>query len=128
MDSEPSERGRRESNSSPRPCSIGFSSALVPWTQAEVDSLRELFSIGPEFEARYDVVEDPLHPEQSYLTPEFYSGTLSAELVDLVDYRIVPTTDDRPYFQVLAQAVGGHRAERRQVCPVGRGAAVELAD
>ena len=79
---------------------------MVPWTQAEVDSLRALFSIGPEFEARYEVVEDPLHPEQSYLTPEFYSGTLSAELVDRIDYRIVPTTDDRPYFKFLRKRLG----------------------
>ena len=75
-------------------------------TQPELENLHALFSIGPEFEARYEVVEDPLHPARSYLTPEFYSGTLSAELVDRVDYRIVPTTDNRPYFKFLRKRLG----------------------
>ena len=79
---------------------------MTPWTEAELDNLRALFSIGPAFEARYEVVEDPLHPEQSYLTPEFYSGALSAALVDRVGYRIVPTTDDRPYFKFLRKRLG----------------------
>ena len=80
---------------------------MTPWTEAEMDRLRALFSIGPDYdESYYMVVEDPLRPEQSYLTAEFYSGELSPGLVDRVGYRIVPTTDDRPYFKFLRREIG----------------------
>ena len=35
------------------------------------------------------------------LSDEFYSGTLSKETVDLVPYRISPSTDNLPYFNYL---------------------------
>ena len=74
---------------------------MTPWTAAEMARLRALYSIGPDREAYYEIVEDPLDPRRSYLPPGFYSGALSAEIVGRAAYRIVPTTDDRPYFNFI---------------------------
>ena len=84
----------------------------TPWTGAEMARLRALYSIGPGQEAHYQIVEDPLRPDRGYLSPEFFSGALSAELVDRVDYRIVPTTDDRPYFKFLRRQLGPLSGDR----------------
>ncbi len=72
---------------------------MTPWTEAEMERLRALYSIRPGEEQYYEIVEDPLDREGSYLAPDFYSGALPAELVARVGYRITPTTDDRPYFK-----------------------------
>ena len=74
---------------------------VTPWTAAEMARLRALYSIGLNREAYYEIVEDPLDPRRSYLSPGFYSGALSGEIVGRAAYRIVPTTDDRPYFNFI---------------------------
>ena len=74
---------------------------MTPWTDPEMDRLRDLYSIAPGREAYYEIVEDPRQPQRSYLPAEFYSGTLSAATIDQAGYRIIPTTDDRPYFNFI---------------------------
>lgn len=79
---------------------------MTPWTGPEMDRLRGLYSMRPGEEEYYDLVEDPLDPRRSYLPGEFYSGVLSAETVERADYRIAPTTDDRPYFKFFRRRLG----------------------
>ena len=79
---------------------------MTPWTEAEMERLRSLFSIRPGAGQYYEIVEDPLDPGRSYLSPSFYSGALSAELIERVGYRITPTTDDRPYFKFFRRHLG----------------------
>ena len=74
---------------------------MTPWTESEMRRLRDLYSLEPGQEAHYEIVEDPLDPERSFLPPEFYSGALSAEIIGQAGYRIVATTDDRPYFNFI---------------------------
>jgi spermidine synthase len=84
---------------------------MSPWTAEEVDKLNG-FMLRPSGRGNRDtfhLVEDPLHPEQSVLSNDFYTGSLPPELVERVPYRITPPTDDRPYFNFLRKKL---RAEQ----------------
>ena len=75
---------------------------MQPWTEEELNQLKGLFYADfPGDPNVYRLVEDPLHPENSFLSSEFYSGQLTPELAKQVDFRIEPATDDRPYFNFL---------------------------
>jgi spermidine synthase len=80
---------------------------MQPWTEEELAQLKALFYA--DFPGDTEVnrlVEDPLHPENSFLSAEFYRGELSPELIQQVDFRIEPATDDRPYFNFLRKRFG----------------------
>ena len=85
---------------------------MTPWTEPEMRRLRALYSLEPGQEAYYEIVEDPLDPRRSYLPPEFYSGALSAEIIEQAGYRIVPTTDDRPYFNFIRRRLNDSPVDR----------------
>ena len=75
---------------------------MQPWTEEELNQLKDLFYADfPGDLNVYRLVEDPLHPEDSFLSSAFYSGQLSPDLVKRVDFRIEPATDNRPYFNFL---------------------------
>ena len=75
---------------------------MQPWTEEEMNQLKELFYADfPSDTNVYRLVQDPLHPENSFLSSEFFSGQLSPELAKQVDFRIEPSTDNRPYFNFL---------------------------
>lgn len=75
---------------------------MQPWTEEELDQLEELFYADfPSDPDVYSLVEDPIHPENSFLSEEFFRGRLSPELSQQVDFRIEPSTDNRPYFNFL---------------------------
>lgn len=86
---------------------------MTPWTESEMRRLRDLYSLEPGREAHYEIVEDPLDPRGSYLPPEFYSGALPAEIVEQAGYRIVPTTDDRPYFNFIRRRLSANPVDRQ---------------
>ena len=79
---------------------------MTPWTEPEMKRLRLLYSIGSHEDPYYEIVEDPLRSDRSYLPSEFYSGALPDAVIDASDYRILPTTDDRPYFRFLRRQMG----------------------
>lgn len=68
---------------------------MTPWTETEVAKLRSWFW------GHTRLVEDPFKPENSMLSDEFYSGDLSQQTIDQVPFRVMATTDDRPYFNFL---------------------------
>jgi hypothetical protein len=68
---------------------------MQPWTQGEIDELAMLRALPGE---NGKMVEDPLHPESSFLSADFYSANLPEKLQERVPYRLVVSTDDRPYF------------------------------
>jgi spermidine synthase len=79
---------------------------MKPWTRQEVDELNHLFSLSKQEE--YKLVEDPLHPENSFLSPSFYSGDFAvlAEIDKKVDFQMMPSTDNQPYFLFLRKING----------------------
>jgi hypothetical protein len=72
---------------------------MTPWTPAEVDRLRNFFE-GIEV-----IVEDPIYPEKSFLSDEFYSGAMPRELLAKMEYWAAASTDDRPYFNFLRKKI-----------------------
>lgn len=68
---------------------------MKPWTQAEVDKVHAL--LGDGFK-RY---HNPMDPEGSTLHKDFFTGTLSDELIAKIPFRIDVPTDDKPFFNHL---------------------------
>src|SRR5262249_54282819 len=81
-----------------------FMVKMQPWTAEELHEITTFLATYPKtFGQNYKLVENPLRPEESFLAPDFYSGSLSAGLMELVNYRIWPATDDRPYFSFFRE-------------------------
>jgi spermidine synthase len=75
---------------------------MTPWTAEDVERLSAfMLTRGTGNRDSFRLVENPLHPEESVISDEFYSGRLSPELVARVPYRITPPTDNQPYFNFL---------------------------
>ncbi|MCI5156903.1 MAG: hypothetical protein D3906_00385, partial [Candidatus Electrothrix sp. AUS1_2] len=49
----------------------------------------------------FKLIHNPLKPSDSVLGPEFFTGTLPAELEKKIPYRIHVPTDNQPYFNHL---------------------------
>lgn len=71
---------------------------MTPWTAEEVTAAHAIL---PAY-----LAVDPIHPEKNMLTPEFFTGDLSEETVQRTQFRVAPSTDDRPYFNFLRKKVG----------------------
>ncbi len=65
------------------------------WTKEEVDKIRNFFT------GHTGIVEDPYDSENSFLSDEFYSGTMSKKTLDQCEYYVHGSTDDRPYFNFI---------------------------
>lgn len=71
---------------------------MKAWEKPEVDQVKSLFKIEGTAIDDYEMVVNPIDSEKSFLSPEFFSGSLSSEFVSSLDYFIEPCTDDRPFF------------------------------
>jgi len=72
---------------------------MTKWEKDEVDKLRDFF------QGNIGMVEDPIYPENSFLSDEFYSGSMSDETLDKVEYYVQGSTDDRPYFNFIRKKI-----------------------
>jgi hypothetical protein len=78
---------------------------MSPWTPAEIADLNALLSppgLDPHY--AYNLVENPLDPQHSFLSADFYSGNLPRSVSDSMPMRVTPRTDDNPYFNVLRKS------------------------
>ena len=78
---------------------------MSPWTSEEVAALTEFLTRMPEGDAPLALVQDPFHPERSFLSARFFTGDLTMDLIDGMDYRIAPATDDRPFFSFVRKSL-----------------------
>ena len=84
---------------------------MKPWTEAEINELKVVFFNFPiKHNVPFRFVENPLRSEESFLSPPFYSGTVPNELAEKVQYRVIPATDDKPYFAFFRKRMGGEPA------------------
>jgi len=84
-----------------------FMVKMQPWTAEELHEVTAFLATYPKtLGQNYKLVENPIRPEESFLAPAFYSGSLPAGLMELVNYRIRPATDDRPYFSFFRKRFG----------------------
>lgn len=79
---------------------------MKPWTEAELEEVKVFFSYVGEHEQTFSLVENPLAPQESALSLVFYSGSFPDELAKVMDFRISPISDDRPYFNFFRKKIG----------------------
>ena len=76
---------------------------MSPWSREEVVRATEFMTrSGAE---SYILSENPLRPDESFLSDAFYSGALPDSLVEILDYAAWPATDDQPYFGFLRRKI-----------------------
>jgi len=75
---------------------------MQPWTEEEVEQLVFLNQV---FQPEDRIVENPLDSTKSFLSSDFYSGNVPRTLQERIPYQIQPTTDDRPYFNLLRKTL-----------------------
>ncbi|MGB7932846.1 MAG: hypothetical protein WCH04_11595, partial [Gammaproteobacteria bacterium] len=78
---------------------------MTPWTQNDIEKLFGLIKMFGD-EETYKLAEDPINPDNSFLSPEFYSGKMSQSLIESIPYRVEASTDDKPYFNFLRKKIG----------------------
>jgi spermidine synthase len=72
---------------------------MQPWTAAEIAQL-SAYLAPPEVDEKNRLVlmENPLDPDKSFLSSDFYSGNFPRELAERMPVDFTPRTDDNPYF------------------------------
>lgn len=78
---------------------------MTPWIAAEIDTLNSFFSRHSNEKHPYEIILDPINSKNNYLSKEFFSGTMTQELLNKIPYRVVASTDNRPYFNFLRKHV-----------------------
>jgi spermidine synthase len=74
---------------------------MTPWDENELRVLENLFYAKTNTEWVYALVENPINPQKSFLSSQFYTGNFPKELSEIVPFRVEPATDDEPYFSFL---------------------------
>ncbi len=84
-----------------------------PWTKEELADLDAfLLADFPGDDATYRVWESPLDAGASFLPRAFYDVPLDPEFRHRCDFRLHPTTDDRPFSHFLRKRWGTVEADR----------------
>jgi hypothetical protein len=80
---------------------------MSPWTREQVEELSD-FMLPPGINSldTYVLSENPLDPDASFLSDEFYSGEMPAALIEKISFRVAPSTDNQPYFNFLRREFG----------------------
>ena len=79
-----------------------------PWNAVERDDLSRIFDhsdSAAQAGIAVRLVQNPLDPEHGFLEPAFFSGEFDGSLDARTPYRLIPTTDDRPFFSMLRKEV-----------------------
>ena len=80
---------------------------MQPWTSAEIDDLNSfLIQPGADPKDQMKMVENPLDPSKSFLSPDFYSGDFPDEVASKTLVAVTPRTDDKPYFAMNRKHLG----------------------
>ena len=74
-----------------------FLTKMTPWTKAEIQELRI-------FLRAFNMVVNPFDSERTFLTEDFFTGEFPQELADKIPYRILPPTDNQPFFNSLRKS------------------------
>ncbi|MEE9447741.1 MAG: hypothetical protein V3V09_07250, partial [Arenicellales bacterium] len=81
-----------------------FMVKMTPWTKAELDEVGKLLR-----PARLEI--NPLKADENELQTRLITGNLTEEDLESSPYQIRPTTDDRPFFNLL-------RKSRQHIDPI----------
>lgn len=72
---------------------------MSPWTQQEITTLKDFMTRSNK------LVVNPLDPDNSFLSDDFFSGDFPKELEQKANYRIGPSVDDKPYFNFIRKGI-----------------------
>ena len=78
---------------------------MQPWTAAELMELTDFLAAIGEGELPFFPAQDPFNPAESFLSPAFFSGDFPTELKKMMDFRIAPATDEKPFFNFLRKKI-----------------------
>jgi spermidine synthase len=89
---------------------------MSPWTEAEVAAVEHLFAVSDRSDPSHPNVKviDPINPKASFLSADFFSGDFPQDLQARMDYRVSPTTDDRPYFDSVQMGFHNIKADPKR--------------
>ena len=79
-----------------------------PWTPEEVEKTAD-------FMGSFDLVVDPMEPEKSFLSNAFFEPDFPSDLAARIPYRVIPPTDDQPFFNSLRKSLDQLPAEQADV-------------
>lgn len=71
---------------------------MEPWKKEELHQLQSYFP------SVIQPVVNPFDPDANMLSPEFFSGTLSAAAEERVKFRVAASSDNQPYFNFLRKS------------------------
>ncbi|MEM7564870.1 MAG: hypothetical protein AAF353_17740, partial [Pseudomonadota bacterium] len=71
---------------------------MTPWTQEDVAKTSEF--LGP-----FKLVVNPFDPESAFLTQPFFEPDFPRDLASGIPYRIIPPTDNQPFFNSLRKTL-----------------------
>ncbi len=71
---------------------------MTPWSEAEIKKTQEFMST-------FNFVVNPLDPDNSFLSQPFFEADFPSELADKIPYRIIPPTDNQPFFNSLRKSI-----------------------
>lgn len=74
-----------------------FLTKMTPWTKAEIQDVRI-------FLRAFNMVVNPFDVERTFLSEDFFTGEFPHELADKMPYRILPPTDNQPFFNSLRKS------------------------
>lgn len=75
---------------------------MQPWTESELDKIMNLVGVAA---IKSRLVENPLQPEESFLSSDFYNGSLPDGVESNVPFQVLPTTDNQPFFNFLRKYI-----------------------
>jgi spermidine synthase len=79
---------------------------MQPWKPEEYEEIKTFFENQfPGDPGVYRLVEDAFHPDNTLLSPEYYSGKISDNLIKKSESRVFPPTDNRPFFNFLDKSI-----------------------
>lgn len=67
---------------------------MSPWTAEEISKIKGYLRY-------FQFPVDPMNPENSFLSDDFFVGELPQSVLDTVPYRIEEPTDNKPFFTTL---------------------------
>ena len=71
---------------------------MDPWTADEIAKTQAFLS-------PFDFVVNPLEPEKSFLTDPFFEPEFPKSLASKIPYRVIPPTDNQPFFNSLRKSL-----------------------
>ncbi len=71
---------------------------MAPWSAKEISQTQD-------FLKTFDFVVNPLEPDSAFLTDPFFEPDFPDELAAKIPYRVMPPTDNQPFFNSLRKSL-----------------------